>query len=194
MAPTVGTWDLLEQAPESDAEPALMSEPSQQKKWKETCVRESEWESELALTTETMPGLEPELAVATEALPEPEHENIWGSAKGKNKKMCAIKLEPTPEKEGNTTTSNTIGALGLFGVSSTTSNATIGGPPTAGQWSPHETERFQNILPMNTYKGWSIEELRLADYRQGHKRGSGGSGTGALGPYPIRKTESGSSN
>jgi len=42
--------------------------------------------------------------------------------------------------------------------------------------NPRKVERFQNNLFMDAYKGWSSEELRLADYSQGYKQGIAGGG------------------
>jgi nuclear pore complex protein Nup98-Nup96 len=46
--------------------------------------------------------------------------------------------------------------------------------------NPSQSNSFQNILFMDSYKKWSADELRLADYNQGRKTGSPG-GTGAFG-------------
>ncbi|KAM7210073.1 hypothetical protein V8F06_014542 [Rhypophila decipiens] len=91
---------------------------------------------------------------------------------------------------GSTSAGNNTSARSLFDVSTTTSTpfgtctanndaAVSGAPGTAfPAFTPmsegggsYETICFQNILSMAAYREWSSEELRLADYSQGHKQG-----------------------
>ncbi|KAI0133502.1 nucleoporin autopeptidase [Xylariales sp. AK1849] len=96
----------------------------------------------------------------------------------------------------NTNTS-TFGTGGAFGnnPASTALGGPIGDPPgTAGTaFTPTQEKEsatsnaqnsFQNILFQDPYKKWSAEELRLADYAQGRRFGTGtGAGTGFGGSF-----------
>ncbi|KAK0706281.1 hypothetical protein B0T26DRAFT_726094 [Lasiosphaeria miniovina] len=196
-------------APEAEPEPevgpvpddghALIPEPSQQEDivWDFTTAKKSKKDKK-DKKKKSKKG-------AVESEPEPEPAPV---------------PEPTAEKEDNTTASstaasNTTGAWSIFGVSrstttgtpfgGTTNAAAVGGPPGTASpaftpttdkevGDPYHSISFQNNLFMDAYKGWSGEELRLADYSQGHKQGSSaGGGTGASGASLFGKTGFGSS-
>ncbi|KAM7210068.1 hypothetical protein V8F06_014550 [Rhypophila decipiens] len=117
--------------------------------------------------------------------------SMMGGVKGRA--SCSPESASTKNNDvavGSTSAGNNTSARSLFDVSTTTSTpfgtctanndaAVSGAPGTAfPAFTPmsegggsYETICFQNILSMDAYREWSSEELRLADYSQGHKQG-----------------------
>lgn len=96
----------------------------------------------------------------------------------------------------NTTTAGTGGMFSGFGGGNTTTGfgttANVGDPPGTNQVaftpyqekeaSSNQTNSFQNILFQDPYKKFSAEELRMVDYAQGRRFGTGAAGgAGAFG-------------